>query len=121
MTAAKHKQLITRLFETFKSQDQEVVESLLAPTFRFTSPYDDAIDRAAYLERCWPNATHLTALRLEHILCKGQTACVVYQASTPEGVDFRNTEIFTFAQDQIVKIEVFFGAVYQQGVFTRMR
>jgi ketosteroid isomerase-like protein len=123
MTAAKTtpKELIERLFETFKSQDREVAEPLLASDFSFTSPYNDAIDKAAYFAECWPNAAHLQDLKIEHILIEGNAAFVSYQASTADGVTFRNTEFFTFADEQIASIEVYFGAVYHQGIFTRMR
>ena len=115
------KELIERLFETFKSQAREVAEPLLAPDFSFTSPYNDAIDKAAYFRECWPNAAHLQDLKIERILIEDNTAFVSYQASTADGIAFRNTEFFTFAEGQITSIEVYFGAVYHQGVFTRMR
>ena len=112
---------LKRLFETFRSQDRDVAEALIADSFTFPSPYDDAIDKQAYFEHCWSNASRLQDQTLETVLVSGDTAFVTYQASTPEGISFRNTERFHFAGDQISAIEVFFGAAYHHGVFTRMR
>lgn len=114
-------ELIKRLFATFKIQDRETALTLFAEDFTFTSPYDDAISKAAYFERCWPNAGLLKDQVIEQIIVEGDVAFVSYQASTQEGIDFRNAESFTFEGNQIARIEVYFGATYQDGVFTRMR
>ncbi|MEZ0368373.1 MAG: DUF4440 domain-containing protein, partial [Candidatus Sericytochromatia bacterium] len=91
-----------------------------AEHFTFTSPYDDAIDRAAYFDRCWPNAGLLKEQSIERILVEGDAAYVTYLAGTHEGTTFRNTELFTFAGDKIASVEVFFGVVWHHGVFARM-
>ena len=114
-------QLIQQLFASFESQQREQVEPLLAEHFSFTSPYDNALDRQAYLEQCWPNAAQLQNLLIEQILVEGDMGMIRYQASTPEGVTFRNCECFNFVGEQIASIEVYFGAAYHQGVFTRLR
>ncbi|WP_371132660.1 DUF4440 domain-containing protein, partial [Phenylobacterium sp.] len=41
------------LYAAFMKQDRAAAEALLAPDFRFTSPYDDHIDREAWFDRCW--------------------------------------------------------------------
>jgi hypothetical protein len=35
------------------------------------------------------------------------------------GKSFRNTEFFAFAGDKIRRIDVYFGAAYQDGVFVK--
>jgi DNA polymerase III alpha subunit (gram-positive type) len=35
------------------------------------------------------------------------------------GKNFRNTEFFGFEGDKIKRIDVYFGATYQNGVFVR--
>lgn len=117
----QRKELVQRLFNTFRVQDRETALQLITDDFSFTSPYDDGIDKAAYFERCWPNAGLLEDQVIEHILVDGDIACVAYRASTSEGMAFRNTELFTFNGDQIGSIEVYFGAAYHHGVFARMR
>ncbi|PIQ23731.1 DUF4440 domain-containing protein [bacterium (Candidatus Blackallbacteria) CG17_big_fil_post_rev_8_21_14_2_50_48_46] len=114
-------ELIHKLFKTFKTQNYHEAASLLSPEFKFTSPYNDAIDKTSYFESCWPNAHLLQDLTLERIMIDGPAAFVSYEASTSEGIKFRNTEFFSFEGDQISSIEVYFGAAYQNGIFSRMR
>ncbi|MGI9025310.1 MAG: hypothetical protein ACR2GP_06965, partial [Burkholderiaceae bacterium] len=45
-----------RMFDSYVTAHRDAVERLLTDDFRFTSPYDDHIDRATYFERCWPGA-----------------------------------------------------------------
>src|SRR5438876_6720026 len=49
--------LIRKYFAAYRTKDRKVLEDGLAEDFTFTSPYDDAIDKAAYFERCWPLST----------------------------------------------------------------
>ena len=49
-------------FEAFRDRRRDDAEAVIADDFTFTSPYDDAIDRAAYFERCWPNGDQLCRL-----------------------------------------------------------
>jgi len=49
--------LVRAYFKAFDERNREATKALLADEFRFTSSFDDAIDRAAFFERCWPTAT----------------------------------------------------------------
>ena len=111
--------IIRSLFTAYKSKDRKVVEDLLTDDFTFTSPYDDAIDKAAYFERCWPNSERIQAHILERICEDGGEAFVLYRCVTQEGKEFRNTELFTFDGDRVRQVEVFFGAAYRDGAFVR--
>jgi ketosteroid isomerase-like protein len=42
-------------YRAYENNDREAIEELIAEDFVFFSPPDPGIDRAAYLERCWPN------------------------------------------------------------------
>ena len=44
---------------------------------------------------------------------------VTYRCVAKGGKSFRNTEFFSFAGDRIKRIEVYFGATYQDGVFVK--
>ena len=117
MAAAKAKDAATRskadvirmCFAAYKSKDRKTVEGLLSDDFHFTSPYDDEIDRAAYFERCWPNAGRIAAFRFDRLLEAGDEVVVTYECETTEGKRFRNTEVLTFTGDKIRKVEVYFG------------
>lgn len=109
--------LVRRAFEAWRAQDRDAIEALLAPDFRFTSPYDDSIDRVAWLERCWPQARRIEAFALERVFVERQAAFVTYLARTVDGLEFRNTEFHQCRDGQIVRVDVYFGASYREGRF----
>jgi hypothetical protein len=51
----------------------------------------------------------------------GEAAFVTYRCVAKDGKSFRNTEFFTFTGDRIGRIDVYFGATYQHGVFVRQQ
>ena len=44
---------IRALFAAYLANDRRAIEDFLTDDFRFTSPYDDEIDKATYFARCW--------------------------------------------------------------------
>lgn len=44
------KAIIEQCFTAYNAKDRATIEELLTSTFTFTSPYDNAIDRATYFE-----------------------------------------------------------------------
>jgi ketosteroid isomerase-like protein len=119
MSGASKSDLIRAMFTAYHTRDREAVERTFADGFTFTSPYDDAIDKAAYFERCWPGNAFIAANELERIFEQGDEAFVTYQCRTNDGKTFRNTEFFTFDGDRVKNIDVYFGATYKDGVFVR--
>jgi len=109
--------LVRRAFEAFGARDRAALEALLAPDFRFTSPWDDSIDRVAYFERCWPQAARIDAFSLERVVVDGRAAFVTYLARTVDGLEFRNTEFHQFRDGQLVRVDVYFGPAYREGRF----
>ena len=118
--AATHKAGIIRaLFAAYLSNDRKAVEDSFTDDFRFTSPYDDEIDKATYFQRCWRVADWIEKQDLETIMVEGEAAFVTYRCVARDGKSFRNTEFFRFMGDRIGRIDVYFGAAYQNGVFVR--
>lgn len=112
--------LVRRCFDAYKTKDRRALEDLFAADFTFTSPYDDAIDKAAYFERCWPvSIERIKGHVLERIFEQGDEAFVTYQCLTKKGDEFRNTEFFVFAGEKVKHIDVYFGASYRDGVFVK--
>jgi ketosteroid isomerase-like protein len=111
--------MIRAVFAAYMANDRKAVEDALADDFRFTSPYDDRIDKATYFERCWRNTDWIERHELEKIFVEGDGAFVSYNCVAKSGKNFRNTEFFSFKGDKIGSIEVYFGATYQNGVFVR--
>lgn len=109
--------IVRSLFDAFRERRRAEAEALISADFTFTSPYDDAIDRTAYFERCWPNGDHFTEFRIERLAADPSGAFVTYWCTTDQGKSFRNTEYHTVKGGQVVTVEVYFGAGYRDGTF----
>ena len=100
--------------ESYQAQDRARSESLIADDFVFTSPQDDHIDRATFFERCFPTADRLMS---QEILALGQAGAstagddvfVLYEYELKAGGRYRNVEVQTVRDGQIVAAQVFFG------------
>jgi ketosteroid isomerase-like protein len=119
MVAHDKATIIRALFAAYMANDRKAVEAMLTEDFRFTSPYDDQIDRKTYFERCWRDTGWIERHELEKILVEGDEAFVTYNCLARGGKSFRNTEFFAFAGSRIKRIDVYFGATYQNSVFVR--
>ncbi len=93
--------IIRAIFAAYLSNDRQVVEDSLTDDFRFASPYDDEIDKAIFVE--------------------GDEAFVTYKCLAKGGRSFRNTEFFSFEGDKVKRIDVYFGATYENGAFVKQR
>ena len=112
-------EIIRAIFAAYMSNDRKVVEDALTDDFRFASPYDDEIDKATYFERCWRNSDWIERHELEKIIADGNEAFVTYGCVAKGGKNFRNTEFFTFEGDRVSRIDVYFGATYENGAFVK--
>jgi ketosteroid isomerase-like protein len=111
--------IIRALFAAYRANDRASVENSFTDDFRFTSPYDDAIDKATYFERCWRGSDWIERQQLEKIFAEGDEAFVTYEVATRDGKRFRNTEFFRFAGERVRSIDVYFGASYKDGAFVK--
>jgi ketosteroid isomerase-like protein len=112
-------EIIRALFAAYLSNDRKAVEGALTDDFRFTSPYDDEIDKATYFARRWRNTDWIERHELERIFVEGDEAFVTYKCVAKGGKNFRNTEFFSLEGDKIKRIDVYFGATYENGAFVR--
>ena len=123
MAHASRADTIRDIFAAYLSDDREFVESAFSDGFRFTSPYDDNIDKPTYFERCWKNSGWIERHELERIFVEGDEAFVTYRCvakgDSKDGRTFRNTEFFVFEGDKVKRIDVYFGAAYDNGAFVR--
>jgi ketosteroid isomerase-like protein len=95
-------------YEAYASGDREKIEALIADDFHFTSPLDNRIDRETYFSRCWPNSEWIEGFEFIHTVLDGERVFVTYEGRA-RGRRFRNTEILTIRDGQIVDAEVYFG------------
>ena len=84
------------------------MEELVADEFRFTSPLDNAINRATFFKRCWPSGADITQHDLERVVADGGTVFVTYNL-TMKGDAFRNTEVLKIDGGKVRAAEVYFG------------
>ena len=119
MSDRNRAEIIRAIFAAYLANDRKAVEDALTDDFRFTSPYDDEIDKATYFARCWRNSDWIERHELERIFVEGDEAFVTYKCLAKGGKNFRNTEFFSFEGDRIKRIDVYFGATYQNGAFVR--
>jgi ketosteroid isomerase-like protein len=95
--------------QAYVDKDRAAIEALLADDYHFTSPIDNALDRAAYLRICWPNSAAITRFDDIYEVEDGARAFIVYEADTSTGKRFRNSEVYTVRGGQLVATEVYFG------------
>ncbi len=58
---------VRAVFGAYRTNDADAFLALVHRDFRFTSPYDDAIDRDSFMERCWPGTRAITKGEVLHI------------------------------------------------------
>lgn len=102
-------QTVRDCYRAYQSEDRELIEGLLADDLVFHSPPDPGIDRAAYFERCWPNASTIDDFEFKRLFEHDGEVFVTYEARKVDGRRFRNTEVFGFDGDRISRVEVYFG------------
>ena len=100
---------VREMYRAYEERDRDVVEELIADDFRFHAPPDPDLDRAAYFERCWPNAGAIEKFEFVRLFEQGEEVFVTYESTKTDGNRFRNTEILRFAGDRIAEVEVYFG------------
>jgi ketosteroid isomerase-like protein len=96
--------------EAYLSQNLAASERLLADDLTFTSPQDDHIGKAAFLERCFPTADRLRSQRILELVSAGDDGVfLMYEYELKTGDRHRNTEFITVRDGKITEIQVFFG------------
>jgi ketosteroid isomerase-like protein len=109
MTAPDRLQLTRNIYGAYVSGDRSVVERILSDDFTFFSPADAGIDRARYFERCWPNSELIADFQFTRLIEDGDEVVVTYESTRTDGIRFRNTEVLTFAGEELARVEVYFG------------
>ena len=96
-------------YEAYVAKNRAAIEKLIAADFHFTSPVDNRIDRATYFARCWPNNERIDGFNFINLVADRDRVFVTYEGHTKNGERFRNTEIVTVRDGQIVEVEVYLG------------
>jgi ketosteroid isomerase-like protein len=102
--------IVRAMSDAYLAQDREATERLLAEDFTFTSPQDDHIGKAAYLERCFPTAGRLASQQLLEVVSAGPHGVfILYEYELKAGGRYRNAEFITVRDGQLAETQVFFG------------
>jgi ketosteroid isomerase-like protein len=97
-------------FDAYRAQDLETATALIAEDFTFTSPQDDHIDKAAFLERCFPTADRMLSQQiLELVPASDDGVFLLYEYELRTGERHRNTEYIRVRDGQLIETQVFFG------------
>jgi hypothetical protein len=73
---------------------------MLHDEFRFTSPLDDRINKAAYMEKCWPNSEQIEAYHFTTLLAaEGNKVFARYT------VDWKSDPSFTLPCIEYIELE----------------
>ena len=102
--------LIRGAYDKFAARDEEGFADLMADDFVFRSPDDPELDKAAYFERCWPNAGNQKAFEIDRVFVSGDEAFIRYEITRPDDTRFRNTEFFRLRDGKIAEVQVYYGA-----------
>lgn len=109
---------VRAFYEAYQKRQHQKADALIAPDFSFTSPNDNAIDRDMYFSRCWPPGDQIQAFSLERIASADEhSVFITYLLLNQSGLSFRNTEFIVVRDGQLLSVNVYFGASYQDGTF----
>ena len=102
--------VVRRFYSAYQEQDAETARAVLSESLTFTSPQDDHLGKAAYLERCFPTADRFVWTEV-HTPVEPEPGFVVWRCSYElrDGGRFSNVEEITVEHDQVVNIRVYFG------------
>jgi ketosteroid isomerase-like protein len=108
---AANADVVRLFFECYLSQDLETAASLMSEDFVFSSPQDDFIDKARYLDVCFPTAGRLRFQELTDLTAIGDDDVFIrYVYELHEGGRYRNSEVITVRDGKLTEVQVFFGA-----------
>ena len=102
-------EIVRECYRAYELGDRSLIERHLSDDYTFSSPADVGLDRAAYFERCWPNAGNIAGFAFVRLVEDGDEVIVTYEATRTDGTRFRNTEVLTFAGEKLTRTEVYFG------------
>ena len=101
--------IVRGAYDAYVTKDRAAIERVLAPDFHFTSPVDNRIDRETYFARCWPNSAQIADFKFINLVVDRDRMFVTYEGHRANRQVFRNTEIVTLREKQIIEVEVYFG------------
>jgi len=106
---ATNERVVRSVYAAYEKKDWNMLKSLFAEGFTFTSPVDDHIDINAYKVRCWPNCNNIAKFNIDKLMVDRDDAYVTYTCLTKNGKTFHNTEYFELKDGKIKDFTCYFG------------
>ena len=104
-----NEKVVRTIYAAYEKKDWNMLKSLFAEGFTFSSQGNDRIDLKLYKERCWPNAYNIKRFNIDKLVVDGDDAFVTYHGWTMDGQEMYNTEYFRLADGKIKEFVCFFG------------
>ena len=102
--------IVRASFQAYLIQDRAAMERLLAEDYAFTSPQDDHIGKAEFLEKCFPTADRLVTQEIVQLVPAGDDGVfIMYEYLLKTCERHRNVEFSTIRSGQVAETQVFFG------------
>lgn len=106
--------IVTAVLQAYVDKDRAAIEALIADDYRFSSPYDNGLDRRSYFEICWQNHKVITRFDFLHHAESGDRVFVIYECHATRTTGhisriFRNCEMHTVRGGKLVATECYFG------------
>jgi ketosteroid isomerase-like protein len=103
-------EVVGAVFDAYRAQDRSAAEALIAEDYTFTSPQDDHLDKATFLERCFPTADRFRSQVVLDLVPAGADGVFLrYEYELQDGQRFRNTEYSRVEGGRLTETQVFFG------------
>ena len=75
-------EVLRAYYSAFEKKQWSAMDSLLADSFTFTTPYDNHIDKRAFKEGCWPTAERIVKFEVECMITPGDDGFAKYLLRT---------------------------------------
>jgi ketosteroid isomerase-like protein len=109
MSPSRPTDVVLAFMQAFRDQDRDRAEALMADDFVFTSPQDDRIDRATWLERCFPSADHFDSPSTTLQIVDVDGVVLHRYEYSVAGKTYRNAEASRVRDGRVHEVEVYFG------------
>jgi len=101
--------VVRALTTAFQDQDRARADALVADDFVFASPQDDHIDKATWLERCFPTADHFDGPSQTLQIAEVDGTVLHRYEYRVNGVRWRNVEASQVVAGRVTAVDVYFG------------
>src|ERR1700735_5690401 len=102
--------VVRAAFDAYVTQDRAAMERLLAEDYVFTSPQDDHIGKADFLQRCFPTADRVAWQEIVELAGAGEDGVfIMYEYQLKGGTRHGNTDSSRGRDEHPTETVLFFG------------